>query len=231
MRMRRRDVSSAGCRSVDLTHHHIPPHAPRVAARVATMLAEALEIVGWIVLGPPVATLLTVVAGRLLGARRGWVALIASGIIGFAAAVVAAGEVTGWDWNTLDMVLVAMLLGMNFTMSVALALDLVAPSDRSPEGRRRDSSPCTTRSPGCAAPSTRCVGIARCWASHGPTVSSPVGSRTRTCRRASGARSRRRAGSSSSSARWPRRAATCCREPGATSWRRCAVPLPRRRPS
>lgn len=90
-------------------------------------MGGAIQIVGWIVLGPPIASLITLIAGRLLGARRGWVMLVVSGIIGFAGALLAAGAVTGWEWGSVEMVLVTMLLGTIFTMSVALAFDLVAP--------------------------------------------------------------------------------------------------------
>jgi len=81
----------------------------------------------WIVLGVPAMLAVTVLAGRLLGARRGWVALLTAGVIGWAAAVVVAGELTDWGWATLEMVLVALVLGVLFTMGTALAIDFVAP--------------------------------------------------------------------------------------------------------
>ena len=71
--------------------------------------------------------LITVVAGRLLGARRGWLALALAGIAGFALAVVTAGELTNWEWRTLDMVLVTLALALLLTMAFALAIDLAAP--------------------------------------------------------------------------------------------------------
>ena len=71
--------------------------------------------------------LVTVVAGRLLGARRGWLALALAGIAGFALAVVTAGELTNWEWRTLDMVLVTLALALLLTMAFALAIDLAAP--------------------------------------------------------------------------------------------------------
>ena len=71
--------------------------------------------------------LVTVVAGRLLGAKRGWVALTIAGIVGYAAAVVVAGELTDWDWASFDMVAVALGLGVLFTMALALGFDLAAP--------------------------------------------------------------------------------------------------------
>ena len=81
----------------------------------------------WIVLGLPAMLAVTVLAGRLLGARRGWVALLTAGVVGWTGAVVVAGELTDWEWATLDMVLVALVLGVLFTMGTAVAIDFVAP--------------------------------------------------------------------------------------------------------
>lgn len=69
----------------------------------------------------------TFLAGRLLGARRGWVALGISGLIGWTFAIIVAGELTNWEWATLDMALVALALGTLFTMAVALVIDLLSP--------------------------------------------------------------------------------------------------------
>jgi ubiquinone biosynthesis protein len=88
---------------------------------------NVLTVVGWVVVGPLAAALVTFVAGRLLGARRGWLALATSGVIGFTGGVVTAGALTGWEWSTLDMVLLTLLFGTLFTMAVALGLDLFAP--------------------------------------------------------------------------------------------------------
>ena len=71
--------------------------------------------------------LITVVAGRLLGARRGWLSLALAGVAGFALAIVTAGELTNWEWRTLDMVLVTLTLALLLTMAFALAIDLAAP--------------------------------------------------------------------------------------------------------
>ena len=46
------------------------------------MLCAMLVILAWLVLGTLLGLLVMFVAGRLLGARRGWVALLVSGIIG-----------------------------------------------------------------------------------------------------------------------------------------------------
>ena len=81
----------------------------------------------WVVLAVPTLLAVTFVAGRLLGARRGWVALLIAGSIGWVGAVVVAGELTSWEWASADMVLVALVLGVLFTMGVAVAIDLLAP--------------------------------------------------------------------------------------------------------
>ena len=41
--------------------------------------------------------------------------------------IATAGELTNWDWSSLDMVLVALSLGTVFTMAFAIAIDLAAP--------------------------------------------------------------------------------------------------------
>jgi ubiquinone biosynthesis protein len=71
--------------------------------------------------------LVTVLAGRLLGARRGWLSLALAGLAGFALGLVTAGELTDWEWRSLDMVLVTLALALIFTMAFALAIDLAAP--------------------------------------------------------------------------------------------------------
>ena len=86
-----------------------------------------MVIAGWIVVGPLAALIVTVVAGRLLGARRGWLALSIAGVVGFTGAVLVAGALTGWEWDTLAMVLVTLALGTFFTMGTALVIDLLAP--------------------------------------------------------------------------------------------------------
>jgi ubiquinone biosynthesis protein len=87
----------------------------------------APAVVAWIVLGPPAAFAVTVGAGRLLGARRSWFALSIAGLVGWTLGVVAAGVITSWEWDGLEMVLLALLLGTLFTMITALGIDLLAP--------------------------------------------------------------------------------------------------------
>ncbi len=86
-----------------------------------------MTLVLWILVVAVGGALATVMAGRLLGARRGWVALVVAGVAGLALGVATAGELTNWDWSSLDMVLVALSLGIMFTMAFAIAIDLAAP--------------------------------------------------------------------------------------------------------
>ncbi len=89
--------------------------------------ATAPAIIAWTVLGPPAAFVVTVGAGRLLGARRSWFALSLAGLVGWTLGVLSAGVITGWQWDALEMVLLALLLGTLFTMIAALGIDLLAP--------------------------------------------------------------------------------------------------------
>ncbi len=86
-----------------------------------------LVLLAWLVLGTLVGLLVMFVAGRLLGARRGWVALLVAGIIGWTGGVIVAGLVTDWEGSTFAMVAIAVVLGTLFTMSVAVLIDLFAP--------------------------------------------------------------------------------------------------------
>jgi ubiquinone biosynthesis protein len=81
----------------------------------------------WTLFGISAMASVTFLGGRLLGARRSIAALVISGVVGWASAVAIAGAMTEWEWDTLNMVLVAFALGTIFTMAVALALDLIAP--------------------------------------------------------------------------------------------------------
>jgi ubiquinone biosynthesis protein len=81
----------------------------------------------WIFLGLPAMVLVTFVAGRMLGARRGWVALTISGVVGWTAGVLLAGELTSWRWDSVDMVLAALAIGPLLTMACAIGLDFLSP--------------------------------------------------------------------------------------------------------
>ncbi len=88
---------------------------------------NVVVVLAWLVLLPPGGLLIAILAGRLLGARRGWLALAVSGSIGTALGVLAGGALTSWDWASLDMVLVTLVFGLVFTMLLALGFDFVAP--------------------------------------------------------------------------------------------------------
>jgi len=81
----------------------------------------------WVLLVPPGGVAVTWVAGRLLGTARGWVAMVLSGLVGFALAVVFAGLVTEWDWRTWAMVGLTLVFGTILTMVVAVGIDLLRP--------------------------------------------------------------------------------------------------------
>lgn len=59
------------------------------------LAAGPYHLLVWVVVGTVTLLVTTVLAGRLLGTRRGWVALTDSGRFGRAAAVVVAGDLTG----------------------------------------------------------------------------------------------------------------------------------------
>src|SRR6478735_2383544 len=90
------------------------------------MNTAMLTAAAWMVLGVPAALTTTVVGGRLLGVRRGWTSLAIAGTAGSTVGVLAAGALTGWAWGP-HMMLLAVLVGVVATMTIALGLDLVAP--------------------------------------------------------------------------------------------------------
>jgi ubiquinone biosynthesis protein len=99
---------------------------------LASTLSTAL---GWILLGPIAAFAVTVVGSRLLGARRGWVQLVAAGVIGWTGGVVAAGALSGWKWSSAQMAVAALAFGTLSTMLVALGIDLLSPVGSLPRGQ------------------------------------------------------------------------------------------------
>lgn len=95
-----------------------------------------LSLAAWILLGPPAMVIVTVVGSRLLGTRRGAVALTIAGVVGWTAAVITAGFLTDWDWNALRMALLSLGFGTLFTMMAALAIDFLAPMGSLATGER-----------------------------------------------------------------------------------------------
>ncbi|MEM9514513.1 MAG: AarF/UbiB family protein [Actinomycetota bacterium] len=81
----------------------------------------------WLVLLPPVGLAITIIAGRLLGARRGWLSLLVAGVLGTVLGVVTGGLLSDWHWASLDMALSATAFSLIYTMVLALAFDIVRP--------------------------------------------------------------------------------------------------------
>jgi ubiquinone biosynthesis protein len=93
---------------------------------VVVALAPILVVLAWLVVGPVAAVVITGLASRLLGVRRGWVSLAIAGVIGWTLAVVLAGLLTSWMWSSGRMALLALLLGPLITMVAAVGIDLLA---------------------------------------------------------------------------------------------------------
>lgn len=110
--------------------------ASLLAAVTVAAHITVLSLAGWVVLGLPAMVVVTIAGSRLLGTRRGAVALTVAGIVGWTAAVLTAGLLTDWDWNALSMVLLALGFGTLFTMMSALAIDFLAPMGSLATGER-----------------------------------------------------------------------------------------------
>lgn len=99
---------------------------------------DAIALICWLVLGPIAALITTWLAGRLLGARRGWLPLVVSGSLGWTLGVVIAGVLTDWSWAELQMGLIALGAATIMTMVAALGLDLLAPMGTLAQGAEAD---------------------------------------------------------------------------------------------
>jgi len=89
--------------------------------------SQAPYVAAWIMVGVPVAVVVTWGGGRLLGARRGWLSLVVAGIVGWTLGLMAAGRITGWAWDSRGMVWIALGMGTLLTMVTAVLLDFVRP--------------------------------------------------------------------------------------------------------
>jgi len=107
----------------------VPVSAVFAASRLAT-------VVLWVVLVPMVLAVVTPLAGRLLGARRGWLALSVSGVLGSACAIVLAGILTDWMWSSWEMALLSIALAAVLIMIFAVGADLVATPGTLARGER-----------------------------------------------------------------------------------------------
>ena len=79
-----------------------------------------------IVVGVAGAVVITLLALRLLGLRRGWVSALAAGLLGWTLTLIVALGVNHWDWGADGLVLHLLAIGIPTTMTVAVALDLLA---------------------------------------------------------------------------------------------------------
>jgi ubiquinone biosynthesis protein len=103
---------------------------------MTTLLAStATTAVAWILLGPLAAVAVTLVGARLLGVRRGWLQLAVAGVVGWTAGVLAAGALSGWKWDSAEMVVASLGFGTFCTMVVALGFDLLSPPGSLPRGQ------------------------------------------------------------------------------------------------
>lgn len=88
----------------------------------ATLPGIALRIVGGIL----VAVVVTIVALRLLGIRRGWVTALLSGFLGWGVTIIVALGLNRWDWGADGLALHLLAIGIPTTMTIAVAFDLLA---------------------------------------------------------------------------------------------------------
>jgi ubiquinone biosynthesis protein len=90
------------------------------------LVASVVGTAGRVVLGAILAIVTTSVALLLLGARRGWGKAALAGAIGWAAGVAVAVGLTGGGWTGEGLWIHALMIGVPATMTVAVALDLLA---------------------------------------------------------------------------------------------------------
>ncbi|MEY2401992.1 MAG: ubiquinone biosynthesis protein [Ilumatobacteraceae bacterium] len=90
-----------------------------IAASVPGMLLRVL-------LGALAAIVVTVLALRLLGIRRGWVTALLAGSLGWGVTIIVALGVNHWNWGADGLVLHLLAIGIPTTMAVAVAFDLLA---------------------------------------------------------------------------------------------------------
>jgi ubiquinone biosynthesis protein len=88
----------------------------------ATLPSIALRVVG----GALTALVVTIIALRLLGIRRGWVTALLSGVVGWGVTIVVALGVNHWNWGADGLLLHLLAIGIPTTMTVAVAFDLLA---------------------------------------------------------------------------------------------------------
>ncbi len=88
----------------------------------ATFAGVVLRVAG----GTLAAVVITLVALRLLGIRRGWGTALLSGAVGWGVTIVVALGVNHWNWGADGLALHLVAIGIPLTMTTAVALDLLA---------------------------------------------------------------------------------------------------------
>lgn len=69
----------------------------------------------------------TVIGGRLLGVRRGWLELTIAGGLGWLGGSALAGALGSWEWGSTEVVLDTIVMSLLLTMVLVVGFDLLAP--------------------------------------------------------------------------------------------------------
>ena len=77
-------------------------------------------------LGVVLVLVVTLVALRLLGIRRGWSTALLAGFVGWGVAVLVSVGLAKWDWGSDGLVVHVVAIGVPLTMAVAVGIDLLA---------------------------------------------------------------------------------------------------------
>jgi ubiquinone biosynthesis protein len=83
------------------------------------------QVLSWLV-AVVVAVATTFVGARLLGVRRGWLASLVAGAVGWVTALVIAAAMFDWDWDASSLIWVTIVLAIPLTMALMVGLDLYA---------------------------------------------------------------------------------------------------------
>ncbi len=87
---------------------------------------RVIEIIFGLILQIPFAIAATLLASRMLGVRRSWVAVGIAGFIGWLCGNLLALSLSDWDWDAATLTVPVVVLSGIFTMLAALALDFLA---------------------------------------------------------------------------------------------------------
>jgi ubiquinone biosynthesis protein len=98
-----------------------------LAARASGSYAiHVVVVILLVVLEVPFAVVSTLLAVRLLGARRSWVATALAGTIGWVGGNVLQVALNGWDWDAARLSVATVAISVVFTMLAAVSLDFLA---------------------------------------------------------------------------------------------------------